>query len=81
MDKVLDIDFDEIEYTPDEEAEVVQQLDFALLLQELQIRTTKEALKDWFANLQFHKKGEYCPNVTGQDLIEIAKRAGFKIVG
>lgn len=76
---------EEVEYTKEEEAEVMQQLEFSLIFRELQLMTTKHKLKSWFADIQMKKsvmlRQEYCPNITGEDLVDIATKSGFKVVG
>lgn len=70
---------EEVEYTDEEKTEVIEQIQSALWLHELENRTTKEKLKDWFARLSMKKYGEYCPDVTGNDLVEIAKEIGLEV--
>lgn len=74
-----DFDIDEIEYTPDEKEEVIDQLRMGLMFGEIEKDINKQRLKSWFADIQMHKKGEYCPDITGNDLIEIAANEGFRI--
>lgn len=76
-----DFDIEEIEYTDEEKKEVIDQLRIGLMFNEIEVITTKYKLKNWFAEIQMIKKREYCSNITGVDLIEIAKVEGFKIIG
>lgn len=87
-------ELDEIEYTESEEQEVIKELRLGLMLGEISRKITKKQLKDWFANLQLNlsnnasdtkvkkikKKNDWCENITGQDLVEIAKSCGLKIL-
>lgn len=75
-----DFDIEEIEYTDEEKNQVIDQLRIGLMLNEIQLTISKKNLKSWFADIQMHKKGDYCPNITGADLIEIAKVEGFRII-
>lgn len=75
-----DFDIEEIEYTSGEKMQVIDQLRMGLMFNEIQLITTKKKLKSWFADIQMHKKGEYCPDITVADLIEIAEAEGFEII-
>lgn len=76
---INDFDIDEIEYTSDEKEEVIDQLRMGLMFGEIEKDISKQRLKSWFADIQMHKKGEYCPDITGNDLIDIAENEGFRI--
>jgi hypothetical protein len=78
-----DYEDDEIEYSQEEESQVIGELQIGLMLNEIEICTSKKKLKAWFANIQMKKTKnniDYCPNISGQDLIQIAKEQGFKIL-
>jgi hypothetical protein len=79
-----DYEDDEIEYSQEEKSQVIGELQIGLMLNEITICTSKSKLKGWWSNIQMKKENingwkEYCPNISGQDLIEIAKEQGFKI--
>ncbi|NEZ47793.1 hypothetical protein FDF74_11435 [Clostridium niameyense] len=73
-----EVTYEEIEYNSTEEMQVVDEIRIGLMLGEISPSITKKELKEWFANLQMKKKN-FCENVTGQDLVEIAKSCGIKI--
>ncbi|SHJ14476.1 hypothetical protein [Clostridium magnum] len=74
-----DYDMDEIEYTQEEEAAVIAELDIDVMMGKLELRITRQKLKSWFGRIQIIKPGEFCPNITGNDLVNIARRRGFEI--
>lgn len=81
-----DIDFydtgfcmDEILYTQKEKESVLGELARGLNLHEIYNGISKQKLKSWFANIAMSHFGEFCPNVTGNDLIEIAKEFGIEV--
>lgn len=78
LDKLLEVDYEEIEYTDMEEAEVIKEIRLGLMLNEINAKVSKRDLKEWFARLQMSKKN-WCINVTGEDLVKIAKECGLKI--
>lgn len=78
LDKTLEVDYEEIEYTDMEEAEVIKEIRLGLMLSEINSKISRRDLKEWFAKLQMSKKN-WCLNVTGEDLVQIAKECGLKV--
>ncbi len=79
-----DIDFndfymEEIEYTQKEKRQVINELSRGFSLGEIHKGISKRELKDWFANITIHCFGEICPNITGNDLVEIANELGLEV--
>jgi hypothetical protein len=71
--------FDEMEYSEEEEQQVIHELTLGLMTQEIHKIVTKKKLKSWFADVEMKKRGEFCPNITGDDLIAIAKKIGIEV--
>ena len=74
-----DWNMDEIPYTLEEKRQVWGELTRGLFLGEIHNGISKQELKDWFANIAIHYFGEFCPNVTGNDLTEIANEFGLEV--
>ncbi|NFJ83984.1 hypothetical protein FDA84_14960 [Clostridium botulinum] len=70
--------YDEVGYDDIEEMQVIEEIRIGLMLNEISPYINKKELKEWFANLQMKKKN-FCEDITGNDLIEIAKSCGLKI--
>jgi hypothetical protein len=74
-----DWNMDEIPYTLEEKQAVWGELSRGLFLGEIHNGISKQELKDWFANISMQHFGEFCPNITGNDLIEIANEFGLGV--
>ncbi|AUN23756.1 hypothetical protein RSJ21_00190 (plasmid) [Clostridium botulinum] len=70
--------YDEVGYDDIEEMQVIEEIRIGLMLSEISPCISKKDLKEWFANLQMKKKN-FCEDITGNDLMEIAKSCGLKI--
>jgi len=75
-----DFYMEEVEYTEKEKAEVIKQIQSVLWLHKLGNKTTKKKLKSWFADVAMQHFGDYCPNITGKDLCDIAKEIGIEVI-
>lgn len=76
---IMDIYYDEFDYTYEEEAEVSRQLYLGLMMNEIRQIMKEEELKRWWIKITINKK-DYLDNITMTDLIEIAERNGIKII-
>ncbi len=77
----LDWNMEEEPYSDEEKNLVIDELTKGLFLGEIKRRITKKELKEWFANIAMNHFGEYCPNITGSDLVEIAREFGMEVQG
>jgi hypothetical protein len=74
-----DWNMDEVPYTSQEKRQVIDELSRGFFLGEIHKGISKRELKDWFANIAIHCFGEFCPNITGNDLVEIANELGLEV--
>lgn len=74
-----DYDFEEVEYSEYEEMQVINEIRIGLIMNEITTTITKKQLIKWFSNIQMKKK-DFCENVTCNDLVDIARECGLKIV-
>ncbi|MCY6957872.1 hypothetical protein [Clostridium brassicae] len=74
-----DYDLEETTYNEYEEMQVINEIRIGLMMNEITTTITKKQLIKWFSNIQM-KKRDFCENVTCNDLVDIAKECGLKIV-
>lgn len=81
MDSPTDWDMEEAPYTNQEKRLVIDEISRGLFLGEIHKKTSKKDLKNWFADVTMkHTFGEWCPDITGQDLIDIAEEFGIEVI-
>lgn len=74
-----DYDLEETTYNEYEEMQVINEIRIGLIMNEITTTITKKQLVKWFSNIQM-KKRDFCENVTCNDLVDIARECGLKIV-
>lgn len=82
MVRELEYDLEEIEYSRSDEMQVIEEIRIGLMMGEIRTTITKEELKNWFADIQIKRKdwASWCENITCQDLIQIARECGLKVI-
>lgn len=73
------IDYSETGYSELEESQVIQEIRWGLIRQEITSSVTKRELLDWFAKVSIPKR-EWCENITCLDLFYIATECGINII-
>lgn len=73
------VDYSETEYSELEESQVIQEIRWSLIRQEITPNVTKRELLDWFARISIPKR-DWCENITCLDLFYIATECGIKIM-
>lgn len=75
-----DFCMEEVPYSEKEEMIIINELYRGLRTKVLDKTTTKKKLVNWYAVLTIKKPNHFCPNITVNDLVEIAKKEGFKVL-
>lgn len=75
-----DFCMEEVPYSTEEQIIIINELYRGLRTKTLDKITTKRKLVNWYAVLTIKKPNHFCPNITVNDLVDIAKSEGFQIL-
>lgn len=75
-----DFCMEEVPYSEEEQIIIINELYRGLRTKTLDKITTKRKLVNWYAILTIKKPNHFCPNITVNDLVDIAKDEGFEIL-